>query len=388
MPEAGSLAYKLIDTRIGKRIDTRIDKRIDTVHEDLRMRSQTTSPTATPAIELVTDLQRRLVDRLESMDRTAGGRVSFAAVHWLRDGGRHGGGVRLEIADVGIFNRASANFSHVHYDDEPTRPLRSATALSSIIHPSAPLVPSVHLHLSWTELRDGHNGWRLMADLNPSHPHAEDTAVFRATLVDVMTRHAGTAVAESALAEGDRYFFIPALNRHRGVCHAYLERYSSANVDADLAFARAFGVAAIDVYASIVETALTRGQSNDAMRANQLAYHTAYLFQVLTLDRGTTSGLLVHDENDVGILGSLPGRIDRALLSSWRSRLPPALAPLLDELVTALPDALPCPVDVDTRVRLAGVVRHFFRAHPEALELQARGSIVPPTVASHGVTSR
>jgi hypothetical protein len=28
-------------------------------------------------------------------------------------------------------------------------------------------------------------------------------------------------------------------------------------------------------------------------------------------------------------------------------------------------------------------VRRFFRAHPEALELQARGDVVPPTVANH-----
>lgn len=356
--------------------------------EEPCMRSHTASPTATPAIALVENLQRRLVSRLESIDRAASGRVPFASVEWLRDGGRHGGGVRFEIADQGIFNRASANVSHVHYDDEPARPLRSATALSAIIHPHAPVVPSVHLHLSWTELRDGQSGWRLMADLNPSLPHAEDTAIFRATLVDVITRHAGADVAERALAEGDRYFFIPALHRHRGVCHAYLERYATADAAADLAFARAFGEAAIDVYATIVDAALARGPIDDAMRATQLAYHTAYLFQVLTLDRGTTSGLLVHDENDVGILGSLPGRIDRALLSSWRTKMPAALSPLLEAIVASLPDASPCPVDVDARVRLAGVVRHFFRKNPEALDLQARGSIVPPTVASHGVTSR
>jgi len=35
-----------------------------------------------------------------------------------------------------------------------------------------------------------------------------------------------------------------------------------------------------------------------------------------TADRGTTSGLLVHDENDVGILGSLPSHVDKKLLES------------------------------------------------------------------------
>ena len=44
-------------------------------------------------------------------------------------------------------------------------------------------------------------------------------------------------------------------------------------------------------------------------RKKQLAYHTRYFYQVLLLDRGTTAGLLVHDDNDVGTLGSLPGQV-------------------------------------------------------------------------------
>ena len=33
--------------------------------------------------------------------------------------------------------------------------------------------------------------------------------------------------------------------------------------------------------------------------------------------------------------------------------------------------------------RLAKAVREHYQAHPEALELQARGDVVPPTVANH-----
>jgi coproporphyrinogen III oxidase len=349
------------------------------------MRTRSSSSQATPAIALVEDLQRRLVKCLEAVDGDHGGTVGFAPVEWLRDRGRHGGGIRFELADAGLFNRASANVSHVHYDDDATRPLRSATALSSIIHPASPRLPSLHVHLSWTELRSGSGSWRLMADLNPSIPHAGDTARFKAALADVMTRYVGADVAATAFSEGDRYFFIPALQRHRGVCHAYLERHATADTDADLAFARAFGEAVIDVYVAILDDAAREDVVvDDEMRAAQLAYHTAYLFQVLTLDRGTTSGLLVHDENDVGILGSLPGRVDRGLLASWRDRAPEAMRPLVEAIVAALPEAHPCPVDVAARARLAGVVRAFFKANPAVLDLQARGSIVPMTVQNHG----
>ena len=87
--------------------------------------------------------------RLEALP----GAQPFEAASWLRDDGRHGGGERQETSDLhkaGLFNRASLNTSHVQYDDDETRPLRSATALSCIIHPNPPRVPSLHTHISWT----------------------------------------------------------------------------------------------------------------------------------------------------------------------------------------------------------------------------------------------
>ena len=36
-------------------------------------------------------------------------------------------------------------------------------------YPSAnPYAPSIHMHISWTELKSGKGTWRIMADLNPS----------------------------------------------------------------------------------------------------------------------------------------------------------------------------------------------------------------------------
>ena len=106
------------------------------------MRSVSNSTTAAAAIALIEDLQRQLTVKLESL---ANDDTRLTRVEWLRDGGRHGGGVRFEVAERGPFNRASVNMSHVHYDDDDARPLRSATALSSIIHPAHPRAPSLHL---------------------------------------------------------------------------------------------------------------------------------------------------------------------------------------------------------------------------------------------------
>ncbi len=63
--------------------------------------------------------------------------------------------------------------SQVHYDDDSEKNLKSATAISTIIHPNNPHVPSVHIHISLTQLRNTPSSWRIMADLNPGIANAE-----------------------------------------------------------------------------------------------------------------------------------------------------------------------------------------------------------------------
>lgn len=308
----------------------------------------------------------------------AGHPVAFTPVSWDRDGGRHGGGTRYQAAG-GAFDRASVNVSCVHYDDRPDKALASATALSAIVHPAHPRAASMHLHVSWTARKDGRAYWRVMADLNPSMPDPGQTARFRDALAAAAGAHWG-----HGRDNGDRYFAIPALDRHRGVCHFYLEGLDSGDFEADRALGEAVETAVIDTYAALIGEAVEgAGEPSADERAAQLAYHTVYLFQVLTLDRGTTSGLLVHGDNDVGILGSLPSRVDRALLASWRDRVPALQAPLVDALVGALAPGPTSPVDVPAKRRLADAVRAHYRAHPDALALQARGDVLPPTVANH-----
>lgn len=337
------------------------------------------SESAASARQLVESLQLRFVRALEEVGAAVQAPARFEPVEWLRDEGRHGGGVRYQIADVGVFDRGSVNVSQVHYDDEPGKKLGSATALSTIIHPRSPRAPSVHIHVSWTELRDGRGYWRMMADLNPSIPEAADTAEFSARL-----REAAPAQYADASEQGDRYFYIPALKRHRGVTHFYLEDYASDDPAADAALARRVGEAAIDTYARILQRAVTEHpHGTDDERAQQLAYHTLYLFQVLTLDRGTTSGLLIHDQNDVGIMGSLPSHVDRELLRAWAAKVPAPQDELVMRLVDALPQAAPAPVTEAAKRALAQVVREHYRAHPGALDLQAAGHVAVPTVDNH-----
>jgi len=337
------------------------------------------SDTATMAYQLATSLQQRFMQGLEKLAKSRGEDQRFAPVKWLRDEGRHGGGIRLETGNGPMIARGSVNVSQVHYDDNPAKKLGSANALSTIIHPSHPHAPSVHIHISWTEQKSGDGYWRMMADLNPAIENPTATGRFSAAL-----RTAAPEQYDEAAAQGDRYFFIPVLERHRGVAHFYLENYNSGDFDTDRALAQTVGETVIDTYMAILGDALTDVKDpDDADLAIQLAYHTLYFFQVLTLDRGTTTGLLVHNQNDTGILGSLPPRVDCGLLASWQERMRPPQGQLLSALLNVLPNENPCPIDARTKQRLADAVRTHYHTHPEALTMQASGEINPPTVQNH-----
>jgi len=345
------------------------------------MRIPAKSPQAKEANELVQGLQAYFVSKLNAVALEFGEGKSCESVVWGRDGGKHGGGSRYEARDCIVFNRGSVNVSQVHYDDDETKKLGSATAISTIIHPNNPHVPSMHMHISWTQMRDGKGYWRIMADLNPSILSESDLdkKIFSGMLKEVTGK-----LYEEGAAQGDRYFNIPALGRTRGVSHYYLENYNTGDFQVDKAFAKEVGEAVIDKYIAIITAKLSAHPTATAeKREEQLAYHTLYLFQVLTLDRGTTSGLLVHEQNDIGIMGSIPSHVNRDILSTWQSLMAHPQNELVAMLLKALPNKMPTPVDEETKKKLANAVRKHYKKYPEALSMQASGEIIPPTVDNH-----
>ena len=335
------------------------------------------SEDAINAYKLVKGLQTRFVEKLDALSAEIGESKKFEEVTWLRDEGIHGGGSRFESRDETLFNTASVNVSQVHYDDSPEKNLQSATAISTIIHPKNPHAPSIHIHISLTELKDESSYWRIMADLNPSIANEEDKKSFEKALEDL-----ALDAYEEGSKQGDKYFEVPALGITRGVSHFYLENYKTGDKERDHAFANSFGEGVIDAYVEIIANAFkmrTSISQEDVQR--QLEYHTLYLFQVLTLDRGTTSGLLIHDQNDVGILGSLPTFVNKELLKSWSANMREPQDELVQNLVSVInDDGL---VDVATKERLAQVVRTHYKRHPDALSMQASGDSVPKTVSNH-----
>ena len=303
----------------------------------------------------------------------------FEAIEWFRNQGHNGGGLRLVVEDSAVFNRASINVSQVQYENIPEKRLNAATALSTIIHPMNPHAPSIHMHISWTELKDGKGTWRVMADLNPSINSGELKTKFEAALTEAVGDN-----YERGKNDGDKYFFIPSLQRHRGVSHFYLEGYSSGNFEDDKKFVQNFFETMVKCYVSIIESKI-RSHPHPSVEdfRTQLDYYSLYFLQVLTLDRGTTSGLLVHSDNDVGVLGSIPSHVNRKTLESWVNKQQEPQNILLTSLIGVLDKGDKVAVKKQTKIDLCRVVRDFYKEHPSAINLQASGSIIPPTVSNH-----
>jgi len=349
--------------------------------EKVIMRIYSNKKEAKSANKLVENLQNYFVERLNAISKEFGDNQPFEAVEWLRDKGRHGGGIRFEARDESIYNRASVNVSQVHYDNDPSKKLSSATAISSIIHPKNPHAPSMHMHFSWTQMRDGKGYWRLMADLNPSLvPSQNNKELFDTMLANA----AGEVYLDEGLAQGEHYFNIPVLNRTRGVSHFYLENFNRGDFEQDRTYVEQFAKKVVDRYIEITTNALIEHSDyTKEERQKQLDYHTIYLFQVLTLDRGTTSGLLIHNQNDVGIMGSLPSHINRKLLESWVEKMPKPQDKLLKSIIEALPNENPTHIDIEVKIKLANSVREHYKKYPQALKLQASGEVIPTTVTNH-----
>ena len=337
------------------------------------------SQDAIKAYELVRALQKRFVDKLDDLSSKFGENKKFEEVQWLRNNGLYGGGNRFEARDEVLFNTASVNVSQVHYDKDVTKSLQSASAISTIIHPKNPNVPSIHIHISLTSFKDGNSYWRIMADLNPSLENMEDKKIFDECLKQISKEN-----YEEGTKQGEKYFFIPALNRHRGVSHFYLENYKTEDKQKDFDFALDFGKSVIDTYIDIISNAFeTRKTFSVQDIKKQLDYHTLYLFQVLTLDRGTTSGLLIHNENDVGIMGSLPKFVNKKLLTSWIENMQTPQNELLENIIASIEDN--GVINAQIKEKLAQTVRKHYKKHPYALKYQASGNTIPNTVDNHKI---
>ena len=247
-------------------------------------------------MDLMKELQSTFVKKLTKIRSSKDDRSeAFQEVAWTRtgpEGENWGGGTRYQTKNSKVFDRASVNVSAVHYENRERCPVDSATALSVILHPKHPRAPSMHFHISYMEPRGESKQayWRMIADLNPSRSSPSSLAVFQNAIRYCSPEHLQEGLYEKAVEFGDRYFYIPALRRHRGASHFFIGKLKeSQDIDHEdaLKLASNLAEAAIEAYTRVVQDEIDSNPSLTVTdRVAQLSYHTMYTFQVLTLDRG------------------------------------------------------------------------------------------------------
>lgn len=278
-----------------------------------------------PAIrDRVAGLIERLHDETSEFFTRLDGGGSFREDRWERPGG--GGGVARVLTGGATFEKAGINRSTVAGVLPSGVAARLgargvsggeteffATGLSLVVHPTSPMVPTVHLNVRYFELA-GPSGEPADAwfgggtDLTPTYPFPEDAVHFHRVLKAICDRH-DPAFYPRFKSWCDHYF----VNTHRGderrgvggiFFDNLREGEGALSLDRLLGFVLDVGGALPAAYAPVVERR-RRLPYGERERRFQLARRGRYVEFNLVHDRGTLFGLQTHARIE-SVLMSLP----------------------------------------------------------------------------------
>src|SRR5262245_55259895 len=239
---------------------------------------------------------RGLQDRICAGLERADGGAAFREDSWQRPGGEGGGGRTRVIADGAVFEKGGVNFSEVFGEFSPEFAKQipgdgvhfTAAGVSLVIHPSSPLVPTVHANFRY--LTHGPKRWfGGGADLTPYYPYRDDVVHFHRTWKAVCQRHAAVADYRRFKQWCDEYFFLPHRTEPRGVGGIFFD-YLEGDDEALFAFVRDAGDAFLDAYLPIA-----RRRKDEPYTPQQRQFQEyrrgRYAEFNLLYDRGTVFGL-------------------------------------------------------------------------------------------------
>ncbi|MCB0358042.1 MAG: oxygen-dependent coproporphyrinogen oxidase [Bdellovibrionales bacterium] len=256
------------------------------------------------------ELQLTILDGLQQLDPDATARNDV----WSRDHGEGGGDTRI-IEQGRIFEKGGVNFSSVwgnlpadlseKLTGQHTEQRFFATGTSLVIHPSSPLVPTVHLNVRY--LNVGSLEWfGGGTDLTPYYLFDEDAIHFHQVLRSVCDRFDGEFYPKFK-KWCDDYFYLPHRQEGRGIggiFFDYLGRDEPDRLDDYFRFTEAVGRSFLDAYSPIVERRASLSFSA-AQKHFQLLRRGRYVEFNLIWDRGTLFGLKTNGRAE-SILMSLP----------------------------------------------------------------------------------
>ncbi len=179
-----------------------------------------------------------------------------------------------------------------------------ATAISMIVHPVNPYVPTTHMNLRYFVVdgaSDSQGAWYFGGgfDLTPFYPFEEDIVHWHQVSADA----AGVHYPELK-RQCDEYFFLPHRQECRGVGGLFFDDWTEGGPQASFDFVRRVGDAFLPAYIPIVER--RKGTPwGERQRDFQLYRRGRYAEFNLAIDRGTKYGLQSGRRVE-SVLASLP----------------------------------------------------------------------------------
>lgn len=246
---------------------------------------------------------------------TADGEQDFQQDSWDRPGG--GGGRSRVMKKGGVFEQGGVGFSHVYGEQMPAsatahRPELegrdfNACGVSLVMHPSNPMVPTVHMNVRFfIAQKPGEEPvWWFGGgfDLTPFYPHKEDVVDWHQQAKDALD-----SVDERLYPEYkawcDDYFFLKHRNEARGVGGIFFDDLNDRPFDECFSVMKAVGDAFTKAYLPIVERRKNEAYTQQ-QRDFQLYRRGRYVEFNLVWDRGTLFGLQTGGRTE-SILMSMP----------------------------------------------------------------------------------
>jgi coproporphyrinogen III oxidase len=270
------------------------------------------SPEAERVCAYLLDLQDRICGALERVD----GSARFRGERGESDAGLAQPRV---LEDGAVIEKAAVNFSNSrgarlppaateHRPEVAGRPFESV-ALSVIVHPRNPYVPTSHANLRFFLVEGGAWWFGGGFDLTPYYGFVED-AVHWHRCARRACEAFGTDVYPALKKACDEYFFLAHRGEPRGIGGLFFDDLAAGGFERCFAFARSVGEAYLDAYLPIVERRkpMTWGERE---RGFQLYRRGRYAEFNLVIDRGTRYGLQSGRRVE-SVLASLPP------LAAWR----------------------------------------------------------------------
>ncbi len=224
-----------------------------------------------------------------------------------------GGGISCPrvIARGQVIEKAAVQFTHSVGASLPPaaternphlagRPFQ-AVAISLIVHPQNPYVPTTHMNLRYFSVEGVDGTWYFGGgfDLTPCYAFAEDAVFWHRQAAQA----AGGYYARMK-ADCDTYFYLPHREEHRGIGGLFFDDWTEGGADSSLALVKQIGDTFLLAYMPIVEKRHHQPYG-ERERNWQLYRRGRYAEFNLAIDRGTRYGLQSGRRVE-NVLASLP----------------------------------------------------------------------------------